>query len=113
MVLKTMSSNEAKQKWGEVIRIAESPQGAVIVESHGKPKVAVISIERFDALVRAEAASKREADLEWLRKFEQTHRDPGSEFSDEEVEELSVRLGREVNRAAALSWKLDGQREHQ
>jgi len=112
MVLKTMSSNEAKQKWGEVMRTAESPQGAVIVESHGKPKVAVISIDRFDALLRAEAASRKEADLDWLRKFEQIHGDTSTEFSNEEIDELSIRLGREVNRAAALKWRLDSQHEH-
>lgn len=113
MVHKVMSSNEAKQKWGEVIRTAESPRGAVIVESHGKPKVAVISIDRFDALLRAEAATKREADLEWLRNFEQAHSDPTIELSDGEIEELSVRVGREVNRAAALTWRIDSQRKCQ
>lgn len=36
---KIMSSNEVKQRWGEMMRAVASPGDVVIVESHGKPKV--------------------------------------------------------------------------
>lgn len=47
MALKTMSSNEAKQQWESLIDATSGPDDAVIVESHGEPKVAMISYDRF------------------------------------------------------------------
>lgn len=41
MTLTTMSSHEAKQQWGSVMKAASAPDDAVIVESNGKPKVAI------------------------------------------------------------------------
>src|SRR5665811_2072572 len=44
--IRTISSNEAKQHWGAMMKAASEGE-AVIVESHGKPKAVVISPEEF------------------------------------------------------------------
>lgn len=50
VTLRTMSSDDATQHWASVMNAASNPDDAVIVESHGKPKVAVISYDRFEKL---------------------------------------------------------------
>ena len=101
MTLKTMSSNEAKQRWGDVMRTVAAADNAVIVESHGKPKAVVISIERFEKLRELEAQAERDAALRWLREFEASYDGRNDDLTEEQIEELAVRAGREINRAAA------------
>ena len=101
MVQKTMSSNEAKQKWGSVMSAVESPDDAVIVESHGKPKVAVISFERFEKLRELEEGERRARALHLLREIEARYGGRNDDLSEDEITEIAVRAGREINRAAA------------
>ena len=95
MVLKTMSSNEAKQHWGDVMRTVASPDDAVIVESHGKPKAAVISIERFEKLRELEQQAARDAAMAWLREFEASYDGRNDDLTEEQVEELANRFADE------------------
>lgn len=66
---RTVSSNEAKQHWGAILRAASSGE-AVIVESHGKPKAVVISPEAFEEYQQAREQQRRGAVIERLRAFE-------------------------------------------
>jgi prevent-host-death family protein len=95
MVLKTMSSNEAKQNWGEVMKTATEPDSAVIVESHGKPKAVVISIERFEKLRELEAQAARDAAMAWLREFEASFDGRNDDLTEEQIEELADRFADE------------------
>lgn len=102
MTTRTMSSNEAKQNWGSVLSTASSdPDGVVIVESHGKPKAAVISIERFEKLRELEQQEKRAKGLEQLRRIQESYDGRNDDLSEEEINDLAVRAGREINRAVA------------
>ena len=58
MVLKTMSSNELKQRWGTVMSTVDVPDDTEIVESHGKPRAAVISSETTIAELKGKILSK-------------------------------------------------------
>jgi len=101
MVLKTMSSNEVKQRWGSVMSTVAEPNDAVIVESHGKPRAAVISFERFEKLRELEQKEKRERALRTLREIQTQYDGRNDDLTDEEIAELAVRAGREINRAVA------------
>jgi prevent-host-death family protein len=97
-----MSSNEAKQNWGSVISTASSdPESAIIVESHGKPKAAVISIERFQKLRELEQKEKRAKALEALREIEANYDGRNDHLTEEQINDIAVEIGREINRAAA------------
>ncbi len=110
MVLKTMSSNEVKQRWGSVMRTVDVPDDAIIVESHGKPRAAVISFERFQKLREFEKREQRERALRTLKEIEVRYDGRNDDLTEEEIEELAVRAGREINRAAAeRQRKLAGQ----
>lgn len=95
MVLRTMSSNEAKQRWGSVMSTVGVPDDAVIVESHGKPRAAVISFERFQKLRELEERERRERALQTLRDIEARYDGRNDDLSDEEIEELANRFSRE------------------
>lgn len=95
MTLKTMSSNDAKQHWGSVMNAASSPDDAVIVESHGKPKVAVISYDRFEKLQELEKQARRAWAMEQLRQLEERIGDRNKDLTDEQIEELADQFSRE------------------
>lgn len=97
---RTVSSNEAKQHWGAMLRAASSGE-AVIVESHGKPKAVVFSPEAFEEYQQAREQLQREEALEWLRGFEERQRERNKDLTPEQVGRVAIRAGREINAAAA------------
>lgn len=93
---RTVSSNEAKQHWGAMLKAASEGED-VIVESHGKPKAVVISPEAFEELREARERQRREEAIRLLNEIESTYDD----LTEEEVEGIAVQAGREINRAVA------------
>ena len=95
MSMKTVSSNDAKQHWGAMMSGVNSPDDAVIVESHGRPKVAVISYTRFKKMLELEEQARRDWALEQLRELEERIGDRNRDLIDEQIEELADRFSRE------------------
>lgn len=93
--MKTVSSNDAKQHWGAMMSGISSPDDAVIVESHGKPNVAVISYTRFEKMLELEERARRAWVLEQLRQLEERIGDRNRDLTDEQIEELADRFSRE------------------
>lgn len=77
------------------------PDDAVVVESHGKPQAAVISFTRFEKLRELEEKERRAWALDRLREIEARYDGRNDDLTEEEVEALAVRAGREINRAVA------------
>ncbi len=103
MVEKVMSSNEAKQRWGEVMRTVETPKDVVIVESHGKPKVAVISYDQYTRMVELERTQPRERAI---RELEATYDDRNNDLSPEQIEGLADKFSREFVEDLAREGKI-------
>jgi prevent-host-death family protein len=99
MTTRTMSSNEAKQNWGQVMAIADEPGAAIVVESHGKPRVAVIPIEDLENYRKLQKAARREEGLRALREYQAAYDGRNDDLTEDEIMELAVRAGREINRA--------------
>lgn len=112
MALETLSSNDVKHRWGSVMGAVNDPDDAVIVQSHGKPKVAVISYDRFEKLQELEDKARRAWALEQLRQLEQRIGARNSDLSAEQIEELAVATGREINRAAYERWLTETTSDH-
>lgn len=93
MSMKTVSSNDAKQHWGAMMSGISSPDDAVIVESHGKPNVAVISYTRLERML--ELGARRAWVLGKLRELEECIGDRNRDLTHEQVEELADRFSRE------------------
>jgi prevent-host-death family protein len=106
---RTVSSNEAKQRWGAMMKAVNEGED-VIVESHGKPKAVVISPEAFEELRQAREAAKRQDALRWLREFEERQMERNKDLTPEQVEEIAIRAGREVNAAVAQRLREEAER---
>lgn len=106
MVLKTMSSNDVKQRWGSVMSTVGEPDDAVIVESHGKPRAAVISFERFQKLRELEEKERREGLLRRLDDLESKYDGRNDDLTDEEIQALADRFSHEFIDDLAAEGKL-------
>ena len=95
--IKTISSNEAKQRWGSVINAVVKDGNEVVVESHGKPTVAVISYDEFIEYRAARDRKHREEALARLRAMEKRQVERNSDLTEEEIERIALEVGREIN----------------
>lgn len=95
MTVKTMSANEAKQNWGALMRAARKEDGAVVVESHGKPQVVVISYGDFEAFRRFKEDQRRKELLRRLDAFEARWGGRNDDLTPEQIEELADRFSRD------------------
>lgn len=103
---KTMSSNDVKQRWGQVSAAIGNGE-TVVVESHGKPKMAVIPIDAYREYLDLR---ERERTEEILRQFDELTAqlaDRNNDLTDEEAMELAVRAGKDINRRAAARLKTE------
>lgn len=100
---KTMSSNDAKQHWGSVLSYVTDQADEIIVESHGKPKVVVLSISAYEELQAMREQRRRAEALERLHRLDEriAKSNAGSTETEEEAIEFAVKLGREINRTVA------------
>ncbi len=102
---RTVSSNEAKQRWGAMMK-AVSEGEAVIVESHGKPKAVVISPEAFEELRQAREKARREEAMQLLREIEASYDGRNDDLSEEQIEALANRAAHEIFDELAAEGKL-------
>lgn len=109
---RTVSSNEAKQHWGAMMKAASEGE-AVIVESHGKPKAVVISPEAFEELREAREQQRREEAIMWLEDFEKRQMDRNSDLTQEEADALADRAAHEIFDELAAEGKLRFARDEQ
>lgn len=98
---KFMSANDAKQRWGSLMGAVERDGERVIVESHGKPKVAVISVDDLERLEALDERELREEAVRQLRALQKRIGDRNANLTEEEIDNLSLRAGRDINQATA------------
>lgn len=103
--VRTISSNEAKQRWGALMNAVVDNGDEVVIESHGKPKVAVISYEEFQEFAELREQRRRDEALAWMRDFEKRQAEGNTDLTEEEVERIAIEVGREVNQAVNERWR--------
>ena len=64
---KSVSSSEAQNNFGAVIRLAETERDGVVVERHGKPKAVIISYELYTELTALRERNRKYLALAELR----------------------------------------------
>ncbi len=107
-----MSSNEVKQRWGSVMSTAKEADNAVIVESHGTPLVAVIPFGEFEQFQTFKLERRRASALQRFRELRERIGDRNQELTDEEIEDIAVRAGREINQASATRQRELAKQQH-
>jgi prevent-host-death family protein len=104
--IKTISANDAKQRWGSVMSAVEKDGDRIVVASHGKPKVAVVSVGDLERLEALDARERRENALQRLRALEERIGNRNSDLTDQEIEQLADRASREAFDELAAEDKL-------
>ncbi len=97
---RTVSVDDMKHNWDALVEAVTEGED-VIVESHGKPKAVVISPEAFEELRQARERQRREKALQLLHEIEASYDGRNDDLSDEQIDEIAVRAGRDINRAVA------------
>ena len=80
---KTVTATEAKNRLGALL--AEAQEAPVIVESHGAPKAAIISIDKLRKFEALEVAEERRQSLERLHRFYEQQAVRNADLSYEEA----------------------------
>lgn len=93
---RTVSASEAKRKFGEISDWATDAQDDVIVESHGQPKVVIISFEEYQHVLDRRERARREAALEELKAIRARVRARNQDLTTEQAFALSDELVREA-----------------
>lgn len=103
------STTEAKNQLSAILNFVEGPGEAAIIESHGRPRAAVISIEDLVALRKFKDKQRREdawRRLEALRKEVSARNADLAELSDEELDAFVSESVREAFRDLAESGRI-------
>jgi len=110
-MIKTISSNEAKQQWGSLMTSVNQHGDEVIVESHGKPKVVVISYDEYQSVQELREKQRRADALTELAAITRLIGDRNKDLSDDQIEELSVRFSKEFYADLAKEGKVKFERD--
>lgn len=96
MSIKTVSVSEAKNQLSAVMEWAvENPDG-VIIESRGRPKVAILSYAEYQEFLALREQARRKETLRQLKELAERMWALNSDLSDEEVEELAEEITQET-----------------
>jgi len=103
---RTISSNEAKQRWGALMNAVVDDGDEVVIESHGTPKVVVISYDEFLEYRELREIQRRAEIMDRLRALETRLRSRNQDLTPEQVDELADRASREAFDEIAAEGKL-------
>lgn len=96
MTVRTLSTTEAKNKFSAIVNSVADNDETVVVEQHGRPKVAIVSMPKLDEY---EALAKREQRRQALEQLKALRMEVGArnqDLTEEQAMELATRFVREV-----------------
>lgn len=93
---KAVSANEAKNRLGSLLRYVSTEDNEVIVESHGKPKAVIMSIDAYEEVLELREAKRRAAALEELRALRGDVRARNESLDAGGAEAIAERVSREI-----------------
>ena len=93
---KTVSASEAKSQFGSLVEWTVENKDDVIVESHGRPKAAIISFEEYQRFAALREEARRREVLAQLESLRERVSARNADLSPEEAEQLADRLVRDT-----------------
>lgn len=95
-MLKTVSANDAKNRFGSLLAHVSEDGGEVIVERHGRPKAVLISYAAYEE-VQGLREQKRRADaLAQLRQLQERVSARNQDLTEEEAIAIADQLSHEI-----------------
>lgn len=93
---RTVSASEAKTKFGSIADWAAESKDDVIVESHGQPKVVIISFEGYQQVLKLREEAHRQSALLRLRNLRDKVRARNQDVDEEQAASLAGRFSQEI-----------------
>lgn len=101
-----ISATEAKARLGELMRLAVDSGDNIIVESHGKPQVALIPYVEYEELQKLKQRARREEALAQLRELAREVQAQNQDLSEGEAASIADELTREAIESLAAQGKV-------
>lgn len=101
-----VTATEAKARLGELMRRAVDTGDAVIVESRGKPQVALVPYAEYKELQKLKQRAKREEALAQLRELAREVQAQNLDLSEAEAANIADELTREAIEGLAAQGKV-------
>lgn len=101
-----VTATEAKARLGELMRRAVDTGDAVIVESRGKPQVALVPYVEYAELQRLKERARREEALAQLRELAREVQAQNLDLSEDEAASIADELTREAIESLAAQGKV-------
>jgi len=108
---KAVSANEAKNRLGALLRYVSTEDEEVIVESHGKPKAVIMSIEAYKEVQELREQKRRADALSELRALRREVRARNASLSEQDADALADRVSREIVDELAASDAVSFERD--
>ena len=101
-----VTATEAKARLGELMRRAVDHGDSIIVESRGKPQVALIPYEEYEELQKLKQRARREEALAQLRELAREVQALNQDLSEQEAASIADELTREAIESLAVQGKV-------
>jgi prevent-host-death family protein len=93
---RTVSATEAKNRLGSLMEWVSKNKDEVIVESHGEPKVVVMSYAEYERIQRVKEEVRRREALAKLQRLRDEVSQRNRDLTPEEADALADRFVRDV-----------------
>ena len=93
---RTVTATEAKNRLGALMNEVIESNEPVIIELRGRPKIAMITRERLEAIEKLEWEQRYARALATLEEIERSYDGRNDDLSEEEAIELAVEAVREI-----------------
>ncbi len=93
-MVRTISATEAKVNFGSVLRSVQEKDDVVIVENHGRPTAAIISIEEYQSLQAISERDREARALERLRVLQEQIAERNRDLTSDEADAIADELTR-------------------
>ncbi|MBI2427044.1 MAG: type II toxin-antitoxin system Phd/YefM family antitoxin [Candidatus Kerfeldbacteria bacterium] len=103
---RVFTASEAKRRFGAVIDAADQKNTEVIVESHGRPKVVIVSFNTYAALLSLAEQSQREESLHRLRSIRKEVQKKSPHLSHYKIKSIIDEVSRETIRRLIQSNRI-------
>jgi prevent-host-death family protein len=103
---KTVSASEAKSQFGSLVEWTVQNKDDVIVESHGRPKAAIISFEEYQRLTALREQARRSEVLAQLETLRERVSARNRDLTEEEAEAIADEITRDTIRRMIAEGKI-------
>jgi prevent-host-death family protein len=93
---KTVSSTEAKNQFGSIVLWVLEHKDEVVVESHGEPKVVIISFAEYQQIKEIKEQRRRQEVLARLEDLRTRVRARNQDLTADQADDLADQIGRDI-----------------